>query len=134
MHLRLDIRSKSLSTLAAQVGGLDTVRQFFSAGLVFSLIHLPFIDATAGNVAWTYAILLPIALILDIITQFKLRRLLRNQILRSNERQSLLVDAIRGSESICANNAGWRFSQEWRGITAFDRLVSLSLILLTNKL
>jgi ATP-binding cassette subfamily C protein LapB len=125
LHLRLDIQPKSLGTLAAQVGGLDTVRQFFSASIVFGLIDLPFvimfiafIGIIAGNVAWVYVILLPIALVLGIITQYRLKRLLRNQMIRTNERQGVLVDAIRGAESIRANNAGWRFSEEWQSITA----------------
>lgn len=37
--------------------------------------------------------------------------------MRSNERQGLLVDAIRGAESIRANNASWRFAEEWRQVT-----------------
>jgi ATP-binding cassette subfamily C protein LapB len=125
LHLRLDIQPKSLGTLAAQVGGLDAVRQFFSASVVFGLIDLPFIimfiafiGIIAGDVAWVYVILFPIALLLGITTQFRLKRLLRDQMLRSNERQGVLVDAIRGAESIRANNAGWRFSQEWQNITA----------------
>ena len=42
MHLRLDERPRSLGTLAAQVGGLDSVRQFFSSSVVFALVDLPF--------------------------------------------------------------------------------------------
>jgi len=125
LHLRLDIQPKSLGTLAAQVGGLDSVRQLFSSGVVFSLIDLPFalmfiafILVIGGQVGWVYALLLPVALMLGLITQFRLRHLLRKQIMRSNERQGVLVDAIRGAESIRANNATWRFSEEWQAITA----------------
>ena len=38
--------------------------------------------------------------------------------IRSNERQGLLVDAIQGTESIRSNNATWRFSEQWKDITA----------------
>jgi ATP-binding cassette subfamily C protein LapB len=48
----------------------------------------------------------------------RLRRLLKQQMMRSIERQGLLVDSIQGAESIRANNATWRFSEEWRDITA----------------
>lgn len=125
LHLRLDIQPKSLGTLAAQVGGLDSVRQFFSSGVVFSLIDLPFalmfiafIAVIGGKVGWVYAGLLPVALSLGLITQMRLRNLLRQQIMRSNERQGVLVDAIRGAESIRANNATWTFSEQWQAITA----------------
>jgi len=125
LHLRLDLQPKSLGTLAAQVGGLDSVRQFFSSGVMFSLIDLPFalmfiafIGIIGGKVGFVYAALLPVALTLGLITQMRLRHLLRKQIMRSNERQGVLVDAIRGAESIRANNATWRFSEEWQAITA----------------
>lgn len=125
LHLQLDAQPRSLGTLAAQVGSLDSVRQFFSSGVVFALVDLPFallflvfIAIIGGAVGWVYALLLPVALLLGYLTQRRLRALMRQQMVRSNERQGLLVDAIRGAESIRAGNAGWRFAQEWRDITA----------------
>ncbi|MFZ6748495.1 peptidase domain-containing ABC transporter [Undibacterium sp. Ren11W] len=125
LHLRLDVQPKSLGTLAAQVSGLDSVRQFFSSGVIFGLIDLPFalmfigvIGVIGGKVGWVYASLLPIALILGFVTQIQLRDLLLKQMIRSNERQGVLVDAIRGAESIRSSNATWRFSEEWQKITA----------------
>ena len=125
LHLRLDQQPRSLGTLAAQVGGLDAVRQFFSSGVVFALVDLPFailflafIAIIGGAVGWVYALLLPVALLLGYVTQWRLRALLAQQMLRSNERQGLLVDTIRGAETIRANNAGWRFAQEWQNVTA----------------
>ncbi len=124
LKLRLDLLPRSLGTLAAQVGGLDSVRQFFSSGVIFALVDLPFalmfivfIAGIGGRVAWVYTGLLPVAACLGLITQYRLRRLLRQQMLRSNERQGLLVDTIRGVESIRAGNASWRFSDQWQAIT-----------------
>jgi len=125
LHLQLDLQPRSLGTLAAQVGGLDAVRQFFTSGVVFALVDLPFallflafIGLLGGAVGWVYALLLPVALLLGWATQRRLRRLMQQQLVRSNERQGLLVDAIRGAESIRAGNAGWRFAEEWQAITA----------------
>lgn len=125
LHVRLDVQPRSLGTLAAQVGSLDSVRQFFSSGVVFALVDLPFallflafIAVIGGAVGWVYALMLPIALALGYFSQWRLRSLLRQQMLRSHERQGLLVDSIRGAESIRANNAGWRFAQEWQAVTA----------------
>lgn len=124
MHIQLDQQPKSLGTLAAQVAGLDSVRQFFSASVVFALVDLPFavlfiglIATIGGVVSVVYILLLPAALLLGAIAQIRLRRLLREQIQRTNERQGLLVDAIRGAESIRASNAAWRFSEYWQRIT-----------------
>ncbi len=124
MRLQLDARPRSLGTLAAQVGGLDSVKQFFSSGVIFALVDMPFalmfivfIAFIGGPVAWVYLFLLPVAATLGWLTQKRLRRLMKNQMIRSNERQGLLVDAIQGTESIRANNAAWRFSEQWKDIT-----------------
>ncbi len=125
LHLQLDIQPRSLGTLAAQVGGLDSVRQFLSSGIVFALLDMPFalmfiafIAVIGGVVGWVYLLLLPIALLLGYVTQRRLRKLMRAQMMRHNERQGVLVDTIRGAESIRASNAGWRFSQQWQQITS----------------
>lgn len=125
LHLQIDQMPKSLGTLAAQVGGLDAVRQFFSSSIIFALVDLPFallflavIAMIGGTVAWVYLLLLPIALLLGYVTQHRLKGLLKQQMMRSNERQGLLVDSIRGAETIRAANATWRFSAEWQAITA----------------
>jgi ATP-binding cassette, subfamily C, bacterial LapB len=124
LRVQLDAHPRTLGTLAAQVGSLDAVRQFFSATVVFALVDLPFalmflafIAAIGGAVAWVYALLLPAALLLGLVTQWRMRGLLRAQLSRIHERQGLLVDSIRGAESIRANNAGWRFAREWQSIT-----------------
>lgn len=124
LHLRLDAQPRSLGTLAAQVSSLETVRQFFSAAAIFALVDLPFalmfltfIAVIGGKVAWVYALLLPVALILGVSSQWRLRTLLKVQVQRANERQGLLVDSIRGAETIRASNGGNQFAEEWQRIT-----------------
>lgn len=125
LHLRLDQQPRSLGTLAAQVGGLDSVRQFFSASVVFALVDMPFalmfialIGLIGGAVGWVYAGMLPLAVLVAVVARLRLRRLTRQQMARSNERQGLLVDSIRGAETIRASHASWRFAQEWQALTA----------------
>jgi len=124
LHLRLDTRPRSLGTLAAQVGGLESVRQFFSSAVIFALVDMPFalffiaiIGVIGGAIAWVYLALLPIAILLGWLTQKQLQRLTREQMMRSNERQGLLVDVIRGCESIRANGSSWSFAEQWQEIT-----------------
>ncbi len=124
MRLQLDSRPRSLGTLAAQIRGLDSVRQFFSSSVVFALVDMPFtlvfigvIAIIGGPISFVYLTLLPIAVILGLITQRRLRHLLKHQMIRSNERQGFLVDAIQGTESIRTNNATWRFSEEWQDVS-----------------
>jgi len=124
LQLRLDAQPRSLGTLAAQISSLETVRHFFTATVIFALVDLPFalmflafIAVIGGAVAWVYVLLLPAALLLGLVAQWRLKGLARDQLSRSNERQGLLVDSIRGAESIRANNAATRFAGEWRGLT-----------------
>ncbi|MGB1091372.1 MAG: ABC transporter transmembrane domain-containing protein, partial [Oceanobacter sp.] len=124
MRLQLDTRPRSLGTLAAQVGGLESVRQFFSSGVVFTLIDMPFalmflvfIAIIGGPVAWVYAALLPVAIALGWYGQVRLRQLTKEEMMRSNERQGLLVDSIQGTESIRTANASWRFNEQWQDIS-----------------
>lgn len=124
LQLRLDAQPRSLGTLAAQITSLDTVRRFFTATVIFALVDLPFalmflafIMVIGGKVAWVYVLLLPAALLLGLVAQWRLKGLARDQLSRSNERQGLLVDSIRGAESIRANNAATRFAGEWRQLT-----------------
>lgn len=120
LQVRLDQQPRSLGSLAAQVGGLETVRQFLSASIVFALVDLPFaalfiavIALLGGPVVWVYLGLLPLALALAVITRLQLGRLTQWQLRQNNERHGLLVDTIRGAESIRAANARWRFAQDW---------------------
>ena len=124
LRLRLDTQPRSLGTLAAQVSSLEAVRQFFSSAVVFALVDLPFaimflafVALIGGKVAWVYALLLPIALILGLGNQWRVRRLMRDQIQSSNERQGLLVDSIRGAEAIRASHASTVFGEQWREMT-----------------
>lgn len=139
MHLQLDKQPRSLGTLSAQISGLDSVRNFFSSGIVFGLVDLPFvlmfigfISIIGGVVAYVYILLLPVALLLGLYAQWKLRKLLKEQLMRTNERQGLLVDSIQGAESIRASNATWRFSEEWQDITGTISSYNLQNKAITN--
>ncbi len=123
--LYLDTRPNSLGTLASQVSGLDTLRNFFSSTVIFGLVDLPFalmfitfIWVIGGPVAWVYVTLLPLALVLGIVSQARLRRLMREQVMRAHERQGMLVDTINGAESIHSSGSGGRFADLWAQLTS----------------
>lgn len=124
LRVQLDLQPRSLGTLAAQVSALDSVRQFFSSSIIFGLVDLPFallfiglIALIGGHIGWVYAGMLPVALLIGLYTRLRLRRLTRQQMTRSNERQGLLIDSIRGAETIRASHAGWRFAQDWQALS-----------------
>jgi ATP-binding cassette subfamily C protein LapB len=124
LSLRLDTRPRSLGSLAAQMNGLETVRNFFSSTIVFALTDLPFglmfiaiVAVIGGWVSMVYVVLVPLSLLLGWLAQRKLRLLARLEVQRGHERHGLLVDCIQGTESIQSSGSGWRFADNWRGIT-----------------
>jgi ATP-binding cassette subfamily C protein LapB len=123
LRLRLDKRPRSLGSLAAQMNGLELVRNFFSSTIIFSMTDMPFclmfigvIAIIGGKVAYVYLSLLPIALLLGWLAQKRLHKLARLEVQRGHERHGLLVDTIGGAETIQASGGGWRFADTWRGI------------------
>ncbi len=123
LNLRLDTRPRSVGSLAAQANGLESVRAFFSSTIVFALTDMPFavlflvlMWVIGGAVGLVYAAALPLALLLGWMGQRALRRLSRDEIQRSTERQGLMVETILGAEEIQATGAAWRFAEKWQGI------------------
>lgn len=132
LRLRLDTRPRSIGTLAAQVNGLETARAFFCSSIVFALTDLPFailfivlIGVIGGAIGWVYLGLLPVALLVGGIAQYRLRRLYREELHRSAERHGLMVDVIQGLETVQAGNSGWRFAGQWQD--ASQSIVALNL-------
>lgn len=123
MSVRLDLRPPSLGTLTAQVNALEPVRGFFSSSVVFAVADLPFvlmfivfIAIIGGPLAWVYATLLLVAVAVGWFTQGRLRALARDEVTRGIERQGLLMDTLRGAESIQSGGLQWRFGSLWREI------------------
>ncbi len=124
LRLRLDARPRSLGSLAAQMNGLELVRNFFSSSIVFTMTDVPFclmfiglIALIGGKVSLVYMILLPVALTLGWLAQSRMRDLARNEVQRGHERHGLLVDTIQGAETIQSTGGGWRFADAWQGIS-----------------
>lgn len=124
LRLRLDARPRSLGSLAAQMNGLETVRNFFSSTILFALSDLPFclmfialIALIGGQVGLVYLLLLPIALLVGWMAQRRLRDLSHLEIQRGHERHGLLVDTLQGAETIQATGGGWRFADAWRSLS-----------------
>ncbi|MGD9824424.1 peptidase domain-containing ABC transporter [Desulfobacter sp.] len=124
MNLRLDTRPNSLGALAAHMKGLEQARNFFSSSIIFFMTDLPFcffflgvIYIIGGRVAFVYAFLLPIALVLGGLAQWRLRRLARMEVQKGQERQGLLLESIQGAETIKATGSTWKFSDHWQQLT-----------------
>lgn len=125
IRLQLDVMPRSLGTLTSQVNGFESARQFFSSTVIFAIVDLPFafislglIGVIGGHIGWVYSGLLLISLGIAYFTQRRIQNLTKMQMTRSNERTGILVDTLKGSESIRSAGAAWRFAKEWKDITS----------------
>ncbi|WP_157264328.1 ATP-binding cassette domain-containing protein [Azohydromonas aeria] len=122
--VRLDARPRAVGTLAAQVGGLEAARAFFTSSVLFTLAEIPFalvfivvIACIGGPLAWVYVAAAALALVAGLLAQAGVRRLAAQQQAGVHARNGLLVESIAGSETIKALGATWRFAERWRALT-----------------
>lgn len=122
-NAQLDALPPQLGTLTAQISGMESIRQFFTSSVVFVLVDLPFsilflatIYMVGGPVAFVYASFLIFSLAIGYIAQKRSRSLTKVVTMRSNERMGVLVDTIKGAETIKSTGAANRFRTEWNEI------------------
>ncbi|OED34325.1 hypothetical protein AB834_06845 [PVC group bacterium (ex Bugula neritina AB1)] len=125
LNIRPDRRPQSIGTLTSQVNGLESVRNFFSSSIIFTFTDLPFVAffivvifAVGGRVGFVPVVLLFISVLIGLWIRFRMSSLSKEIISRSSERQGLLVDTIRGSETIFSSGASWKFSDAWKAISS----------------
>jgi len=130
LHVQLDKLPPSLGTLSAQVGGLDAARQFFSSTIIFVLVDLPFaalflviMAIIGGPTAAVYGVTFVASLAFAYVMQKKSQRMVKTYISRSNERTGMLVDSIRGNETIRSTGSAGHFLREWNAI---NQAISIS--------
>lgn len=118
--VRLDARPPGIGTMAAQLRGMDQVRNIMSSASLFLLADLPFalffiivIALLGGVVAIVPIITLPIAVALA----FLMARLIRNGTNRAqvsgNRKNGMLVESLDAAESIKASRGGWFMLARW---------------------
>lgn len=124
LHAELDKLPRQLGTLTAQISSLDGVRQFFTSSIVFTLIDLPFailflcvMYLIGGPIAFVYFGFLVISLAVGVIAQKRSQKANKELTQRSNEKMGVLVDTIKGSETIRSTGSEGRFARDWRDIT-----------------
>lgn len=123
LSARTDMLPNQLGTLTAQISGVDSVRQFFTSSIVFALVDLPFsifflatIYFIGGPIAGAYLAFFIISLIIGFIAQKRSQSLIKKLTMRSNEKMGVLVDSIRGLETIKVNGYERHLQQAWNNI------------------
>lgn len=122
--VRLDARPRAVGTLAAQVGGLESARSFFTSSVLFTIAEVPFallfigvIALIGGPIAWVYVVAAGVALVAGLLTQARVQRLCAAQQAGLHNRNGLLVEAIAGAETIKSLGALGRFTERWHALS-----------------
>jgi len=125
LNIRLDALPQQLGTLTAKVSGIESARQFFSSSIVFVLVDFPFaflflgaIAIVGGWVSLVYLFFLVLSLVIGFLYQSKSRKLVETVQWRSNERLGVLVDTIKGIETIKSSGLIQDRRRAWRDLSA----------------
>lgn len=131
-HVQLDKLPPQLGTLTAQITGIESARQFFTSSVIFALIDLPFallflfaIYVVGGPIAFIYSAFFIASMIIGYVAQKQSKKLTKIITMRSNERMGVLVDTIKGAETIKSTGSGNDFKNEWNEIN--DSVASYSI-------
>jgi ATP-binding cassette subfamily C protein LapB len=110
--------------LTAKVSGIESARQFFSSSIVFVLVDFPFaflflgaIAIVGGWVSLVYLFFLVLSLVIGFLYQSKSRKLVETVQWRSNERLGVLVDTIKGIETIKSSGLIQDRRRAWRDLS-----------------
>jgi ATP-binding cassette subfamily C protein LapB len=124
LNIRLDALPQQLGTLTAKVSGIESARQFFSSSIVFVLVDFPFaflflgaIAIVGGWVSFVYLFFLVLSLVIGFLYQSKSRKLVETVQWRSNERLGVLVDTIKGIETIKSSGLIQDRRRAWRDLS-----------------
>lgn len=134
LGVRLDQLPASVGSLAAQLKGYETIRNFLVTIPTQLLVDLPFIIVFTGvlyfiggqlaAIPFTFAV---VSVVLGIIFRRKVERLTREATAANNLKTGLLVETVEGAETIKAGQGGWRMLSHWLNTTDEARVHDLDM-------
>lgn len=134
LGVRLDQLPPSVGSLAAQLKGYETIRNFLVTIPTQLLVDLPFIFVftavlafIGGNLAYIPFTFAVVSVILGIVFRRKIERLTREATEANNLKTGLLVETVEGAETIKAGQGGWRMLSRWLNTTDEARVYDLDM-------
>lgn len=120
LAMRLDLKKGSTGALAGLMRELEALRDFFASATISTLVDVPFllltvlvIWAIGGKVVLVLVVIIPIVLLAGWATNPALERLSAKTMREGLSKQSVLVEAIGGLETVKASGAGDLLTQRW---------------------
>ena len=117
---RMDLRRGSTGSLAGLMRELETLRDFFASATLTAIVDVPFIlltlaviAAIGGKVVLVPIAMIPIVILAGWLTHPALDRLSGQAMGEGLAKQSVLVEAIGGLETVKATGAGALLTRRW---------------------
>ncbi len=120
LSLRMASRQGSTGAVAASLREFETLRDFFTSATLVAIVDLPFIllfvgviYLIGGPLAVVPLVAVPLVLVVALATQPILARLAEQSFREGQSKQSVLVEALAGLETIKASRAEGRMKARW---------------------
>ncbi len=122
LNIRMTSRTGSTGAMASTVREFETLREFFTSATLVAVVDLPFIAVfvftiymVGGPLALVPALAVPVVLISGLAVQPVLSRLAEQSFSDGQSKQSVLVEAVTGLETIKTTAAGRQMRTRWEG-------------------
>jgi len=120
LKMRLELKKGSTGALAGMMRELEALRDFFASATLVAIVDVPFIFLTlmivwiiGGVVVIIPALMVPIVILIGWITHPAMERLSARAMGEGLQKQSVLVEAIGGLETVKTAGAAPLLSRRW---------------------
>ncbi|HEX8641851.1 MAG TPA: type I secretion system permease/ATPase [Allosphingosinicella sp.] len=120
LAIRLELKKGSTGALASMLRELESLRDFFASATLTAVVDVPFILLTlivvwiiGGWVVLVPALMVPLVIMIGWLTHPALERLSARSLGEAMLKQSVLVEAIGGLETVKTSGAGPLLSRRW---------------------
>ena len=120
LAMRLELKKGSTGALAGMMRELEALRDFFASATLTAVVDVPFIIVTliivgviGGPVVIVPGLMVPLVILIGWLTHPALERLSARAMGEGLQKQSVLVEAIGGLETVKASGAAPLLSRRW---------------------
>jgi ATP-binding cassette subfamily C protein LapB len=120
LAMRLELKKGSTGALAGMMRELEALRDFFASATLTAVVDVPFIFVTlaivaviGGSVVFVPGLMVPLVILVGWLTHPALERLSARTMGEGLQKQSVLVEAIGGLETVKASGAAPLLSRRW---------------------
>ncbi len=122
LNIRMSSRTGSTGAMASTIREFETLREFFTSATLVAVVDLPFIAVfiftiymVGGPLALVPALAVPVVLLGGLAVQPILSRLAEQSFADGQSKQSVLVEAVSGLETIKTTAASRQMRTRWEG-------------------